>query len=308
MATYKVPQDVEAEDKLLGPLSLKQFIYAIIVVLGFWLTITLAQNPVTIILMPLPLLPALFFAFMIFLGIKNPAQPAESYLAAIVRFYFKPHKRIWNQDGVVETVHITVPPKVQHQYTKDIDQVEVRSRLGQLSNVMDSRGWAAKDVRYQPNVILPNQTNSDDRLISLSQLPQAQALEPIDIHASDDVMDEQANPVAQQFGDMLAQQQKTARDQAIAVMNDPSYNPYPSQMHQHVVQPLSADNQTPAPQSQPTPAVQTDNDTSALTPAPPAPDPAIVNLAHNDTLSVQTIANEALRIKTLESGDTISLH
>ena len=28
MATYKVIQDIEAEDKLIGPLTLRQFIYA----------------------------------------------------------------------------------------------------------------------------------------------------------------------------------------------------------------------------------------------------------------------------------------
>jgi hypothetical protein len=31
MAVYKVPQDVEAEDKLIGPFSFRQFIYLIIV-------------------------------------------------------------------------------------------------------------------------------------------------------------------------------------------------------------------------------------------------------------------------------------
>jgi len=36
MATYKVIQDIEAEDKLLGPMTLRQFIYAVIVVvMGF---------------------------------------------------------------------------------------------------------------------------------------------------------------------------------------------------------------------------------------------------------------------------------
>ena len=36
MAVYKVIQDIEAEDKLLGPLTLKGFIYAsITVLLGF---------------------------------------------------------------------------------------------------------------------------------------------------------------------------------------------------------------------------------------------------------------------------------
>ena len=29
MATYKVLQDIEAEDKLIGPLTLKQFVFAI---------------------------------------------------------------------------------------------------------------------------------------------------------------------------------------------------------------------------------------------------------------------------------------
>lgn len=33
MATYKVPQDVEADDKLIGPFSFRQFIYLIIVAL-----------------------------------------------------------------------------------------------------------------------------------------------------------------------------------------------------------------------------------------------------------------------------------
>ena len=32
MAFYKVPQNVESEDKLLGPLSFRQFIYAIVAV------------------------------------------------------------------------------------------------------------------------------------------------------------------------------------------------------------------------------------------------------------------------------------
>ena len=34
MATYKVPQDVEADDKLIGPFSFRQFIYLIVVALA----------------------------------------------------------------------------------------------------------------------------------------------------------------------------------------------------------------------------------------------------------------------------------
>ncbi len=43
MATYKVIQDIEAEDKLLGPLSLRQFIYAVIVVLQIFVVFQLSK-------------------------------------------------------------------------------------------------------------------------------------------------------------------------------------------------------------------------------------------------------------------------
>ena len=42
MATYKVIQDIEAEDKLLGPLTLRQFIYAIIVFVSGFIAFKLA--------------------------------------------------------------------------------------------------------------------------------------------------------------------------------------------------------------------------------------------------------------------------
>ena len=53
MAVYKVPQDVEAEDKLLGPFSMRQFIYLIIAAMGIAIGWALAQ-----VLLPLALIPA----------------------------------------------------------------------------------------------------------------------------------------------------------------------------------------------------------------------------------------------------------
>ena len=45
MATYKVIQDIEAEDKLVGPFSLRQFIYACIAVLcGYFCFIVVAKG------------------------------------------------------------------------------------------------------------------------------------------------------------------------------------------------------------------------------------------------------------------------
>ena len=38
MSTYKVLQDIEAEDKLIGPLTLRQFIYALVAAFNGYLT------------------------------------------------------------------------------------------------------------------------------------------------------------------------------------------------------------------------------------------------------------------------------
>ncbi len=43
MATYKVPQDVEAEDKLLGPFTFRQFIYLMVIFGCVLLAIALFQ-------------------------------------------------------------------------------------------------------------------------------------------------------------------------------------------------------------------------------------------------------------------------
>jgi len=135
MATYKVIQDVEAEDKILGPLTLKQLIFAIIVVgfgFGAFRVVTVTGSVFTAI----PFLP-----FMLIFGIlaaplgKN--QPTEVWLAAQIHFFTKPKLRLWDQSDLKEVVHITVPKKEQKIYTDGLNQRQVKSRLSALSSMLD---------------------------------------------------------------------------------------------------------------------------------------------------------------------------
>ena len=143
MATHKVPQDVEAEDKLLGPLSLKQFIFTILG-LGFgYLAFVFATK--IHILLALIWLPPMIVFFVLGLY-QRKDQPVEVYLASALRFYLKPHKRKWSQDGYEERVIITAPPKIEHNYTKNFTSEEATSRLSSLSRMMDSRGGLLSSV------------------------------------------------------------------------------------------------------------------------------------------------------------------
>ena len=80
MAVYKVPQDVEADDKLIGPFTFRQFIYLIIVALLIAIAWWMAQFFVGLIIFPLP--------FIVFFGALalplRKDQPMEIYLAAMV--------------------------------------------------------------------------------------------------------------------------------------------------------------------------------------------------------------------------------
>jgi hypothetical protein len=214
MATYKVIQDVEAEDKILGPLSLKQLIYASIsagfVFLGFRV-VTLAGS----IYLAIPFVPFV----LVFGALAAPLskdQTTEMWLAAMIRFYTKPRKRIWDQDGMKELVQITVPKKIEKHYTDGLNQNQVRSRLHALASTMDSRGWAVKNADYA--TVLQYNSQNSDRLISTNNLPQINN-KPTD--EATDIMDINSSPVAQHFDKMMQKSSQDRRSEAIAKMNTP---------------------------------------------------------------------------------------
>lgn len=166
MATYKVIQDIEAEDKFVGPLTLKQFIFAMGGGLFAYLSFFVATKGLTWAL-AITLPPTLFGFFMAVPW--SSEQPTDVWVLAKIRFRIKPRQRIWDQSGVQELVKITAPKVEERPLTNNLSQDEVKSRLKALSETIDSRGWIIKNAPLQESV---RQTNrSSDRLIDLTILP-----------------------------------------------------------------------------------------------------------------------------------------
>lgn len=224
MATYKLMQDIEADDHILGPLSLRQFIFALIAVFFFYICFICATKGFAFLLV-IFLPPALFFGF--FAMPFGRDQPTEVWALAKLRFWFKPRKRIWDQSGVKELVTITVPKKIERVLTNGLDQDQVQSRLKALASTIDSRGWAIKNVSInsyaQATQFAPA---SSDRLIEPSSLPQA--VPAYEVPASDDVLDEVNNPIARQFDQMINQSSQQHRQDLIDQFNAPSPAPAPA--------------------------------------------------------------------------------
>jgi hypothetical protein len=223
MAVYKVIQDVEAEDKIVGFLTLKTFVYALIAAalgyINFRLVIASELGVARWFILLIFLFPMLLFALLSLpLGGE---QPTEVWVLSRVRFFIKPRLRTWNQSGVLELVTITVPRKIERQLTKNLTQREVRSRLKALATTLDSRGWAVRNVAVNlstnPSYLDIIEPESD-RLAAGSNLPQSQGAN--DIHEADDIMDEQNNPTAQHFEALMQQEDARRKTQVSKIISN----------------------------------------------------------------------------------------
>jgi PrgI family protein len=218
MARYKVIQDIEAEDKLVGPLSLRQFIYAAIAALCAYLSfVSLTKGASFLLVIFVPVM--LFTGFFATPWVGN--QPTEVWALAKIRFYIKPRRRIWNQSGVRDLVNITAPKHSEKIYTNGLSQGEVRSRLNALANTLDSRGWAVKNVNT--NLYDPTSTpllSESDRLIDPSALPKE--VSQVEVLASDDILDESSNPVAQNFDRLVNASSTNHHAQLLKQLKEPS--------------------------------------------------------------------------------------
>jgi hypothetical protein len=217
MATYKVLQDIEAEDKLIGPLTLRQCIYAAMAALAGWLAYLVVSKG-------FPFVAVAFLPFIIF-GVFfafpwSKQQSTEVWALAKIRFALKPRRRIWDQTGVKDLVTVTVPKQVAGPSISDLSETEVRSRLKALADTIDSRGWAIKNVpvgMYNQPYSFENSATTSDRLVEATNLPQE--VPTYTTTASEDMLDLANNPLAQQFEAKISASSTAHHQQLISAMN-----------------------------------------------------------------------------------------
>lgn len=161
MAVYKVPQDVEAEDKLVGPLTARRLIYVFLAgAIGFVAYQFMNRLSIYLGLLFVPPL-----ALFLVLGLwPSQHQPIEVYLQALVRFYFKNHTRVWQQTGIVDRVTIHVPKQVNRQLTDTRDEYSVEANLKKIANLMNSRGWNQRNLREDPYSLAPSHRVVDQHM------------------------------------------------------------------------------------------------------------------------------------------------
>ncbi|HET7672955.1 MAG TPA: PrgI family protein [Candidatus Saccharimonadales bacterium] len=204
MATYKVIQDIEAEDKFVGPLTLKQFVFAMFGALFAYLSFfVLTKGLAWGLIATMP--PSLFGFFMAVPW--SSEQPTDIWVLAKIRFRLKPKKRIWDQSGMQELVTITAPKKEEKPLTKNMSQAEVKSRLKALAETIDSRGWIIKD---SPDSFVAEEAS--DRLIDPGIMPRQ--VPDVDMAAIPDMLEEEHG-----LDSMIQQSDEARKAQLMEKMN-----------------------------------------------------------------------------------------
>lgn len=325
MAVYKVPQDVEADDKLIGPFSFRQFIYLVIVVIAMGVGYLLSTLFIGLAVLMLPVI-VLFGALALPL---RKDQPMEMYLLAVIRFFLKPRLRMWQPDGSVALVQIVAPKMIEEVRGKDISQDDARNRLEHLAQLMDTRGWSAKGITSDQaqamgslavtDADITNDIMDGDAVVAKSfdtLLAKRDAKRQEETRSKLDQLRSAPQPAAQQetppasnnpptLDQIISEQQQRPRADFNTLSTDAEhleFNPYPNSIHQHVVQPVAKTEQGPHRSSNP---VAPPRPELAPKPVTSVVSPDIMRLAteSGNAMSVSTLAKEAHRLQSRKRDD-----
>ena len=306
MAQYKVPQDVEADDKLIGPFSFRQFVYLLIAGGLIALAVGLFQIFPLLAIIPVP--PVLLM-LVLALPLKKD-QPMETYLAALVSYYIKPRKRTWVPGQRESTILITAPKIVEETKKRDLSEEEATHRLSFLADIVDTEGQSIKGVN---NSVMRDDLAAEANMATdMFDNYRSEALNKAIVDDTavrrQEAINEMRNAIERNTNLTMAGASIQANSGESLTVPEPE-RPIPAVNPTVVPKPTSAPTPAPAPVPKPVENISNVVVKPEQKPVQTPPKPSIMELANNPDFSVATIAKEANRINRKDEGEVfISLH
>ena len=143
MQQFTVPQFIDNEDKILGPITVRQFLIVVVAailvaiayaVLAFWYFVA-----ATVVI-------ALLTGIIAFLKVNG--RPFHFFLISFVERTKKPNKRVWNKELTDAELKYYVKKKKEEEEAPVVFRPRyTTSHLAQLSLIVDtSGGYTGEDV------------------------------------------------------------------------------------------------------------------------------------------------------------------
>lgn len=181
-ASYKIPQNVDMEDKIFGPFTLKQFLYLLAAALVTFVSFNVFYAAAVGIFWLIVVFTWVVAAAFVF--IRPYDQSFSKFIFSFIWFSTKPQRRTWKRLPSLGRLNVHEGPvrkAAPAAATPSAD--EVRSRLQRLAHVVDTRGWDAGADTAAPD-LAERVTGGDPR--PRYNLPIAASDEPEDILARED--------------------------------------------------------------------------------------------------------------------------
>ncbi len=131
---FKVPQNIDLEDKIAGPLTLIQFLYVLSGGVIIYLLFLSLHTKLLFWVFAIPL--AVITLAMAFLKIQD--QPLSHFIKAGLVYLSKPKKRLWLRTGLVKPVVFGQTKKEKKVVLPPKRKIE-KSELEQLAQMLDTR-------------------------------------------------------------------------------------------------------------------------------------------------------------------------
>ncbi|TSC93324.1 MAG: Uncharacterized protein Athens101428_696 [Candidatus Berkelbacteria bacterium Athens1014_28] len=131
---FKVPQKIDIEDRIVGPMTMLQFVYAVLGGGTAYLVANTFSPPYNLIVAA----PIALFTFCV-IFVKINGRPFGHFFRNLIIYLFIPHTRIWHKGDSNIQVEIYQP-----KATEKIDPYAEKRRsaadIENLANVIDKRG------------------------------------------------------------------------------------------------------------------------------------------------------------------------
>lgn len=134
MQQFTVPQFIDVEDKIIGPITARQFI--IFLVAAIFIAISYRLFDFTLFLT----VGIIIFLISILLGfVRVNGRPFHFFLLNIIQTWRRPNIRIWN-NRLAPLVDSEKIPTLKFDSTNSSKEYYKKSRLAELSLVVDTQG------------------------------------------------------------------------------------------------------------------------------------------------------------------------
>ena len=147
MQQFTVPQFIDVEDKIIGPITARQFVIFLIAAIVIGISYKIFDFSLFVTLS------VVIFIIAVVLGfVKINGRPFHFFMLNIIQTWRRPNIRVWNNRLASITDEEKIPT-LKFDSTKSSKEYYKKSRLAELSLVVDTEGEYQGDDEENSEII-----------------------------------------------------------------------------------------------------------------------------------------------------------